>query len=310
MRFEFIDSVRVTIPRAALAAICDECDRYDHDETGGRVIGTYAYEHEQLVVHVEGVIGPGPSAQRTGTSFFQDGEYQEHVFRQVEQSHPKVEHLGNWHTHHVNGFPTLSGGDIATYQRTVNHPQHNTTFFYALLVVAKRGGSHLHERYAVKHYLLRRDDDKVYEIPCTRIELTDERLLWPEQEEMTRSTETKRNGPSTARPERIYDRDILGEFYQGLRPYSSERLGLYWRGPLELIDSSHVEVLVLEHDRTGKVAYTIALRKPPDHLEGAVAAIADREFPSAGAAVIALERLCNRLLFEHLAHNAKRTKGR
>lgn len=307
MRFEHIDSVRVVIPRVALVTVFDECDRYDQDETGGRVIGTYAYEHGKLVVHVQGVIGPGPRAQRTGTSFFQDGEYQEGVFRHIERSHPKIEHLGNWHTHHVNGYPTLSGGDVATYRTTVNHPLHNTTFFYALLVVSKKRGGQPHQRYAIKHYILRRSDDNAYEIPSSQVELIDEPLIWPAQGDMARASEPKGGTPSTARPERIYDRDILADFYQGLRPYTSKRLGVYWRGPLELIDGSHVEVVLIENDRSGGTAYSVALRNHAG-LEAAAETLAEREFPSARAAVITSERLCNRLLFEQLSHEAKRVK--
>ena len=51
-----------------------------------------------------------------------------------------IEHLGNWHTHHVNGYPNLSGGDVATYRRIVNHELHNLDFFYAAAGdVASRG---------------------------------------------------------------------------------------------------------------------------------------------------------------------------
>ena len=59
------------------------------------------------------MLEPGPNAQRSPTYFFQDGDHQEKLFRAIEASHPDIEHLGNWHTHHVNGYPTLSGGDKA-----------------------------------------------------------------------------------------------------------------------------------------------------------------------------------------------------
>ena len=39
-RFEAAKDIRIRVPRAALCAIFDECDRYNHDETGGRVLGT------------------------------------------------------------------------------------------------------------------------------------------------------------------------------------------------------------------------------------------------------------------------------
>src|SRR5215212_1779093 len=127
--------VSVSIAEKALESIFDECDRYDTHETGGRLIGTYRKKGSLYDINVNGVIGPGPNARRTATSFFQDGRYQEEVFRSLEEKHPELEHLGNWHTHHVNGYPTLSGGDQETYFKTVNHRQHNTDFFYALLIV-------------------------------------------------------------------------------------------------------------------------------------------------------------------------------
>ena len=151
-------AVEVTIPEAALACVFDECDRFDIDETGGRVIGTYDEREGKLSIRVRGIIEPGPSARRSQVSFFQDGAYQEKIFRQIEEGRPEIEHLGNWHTHHVNGLPHLSGGDLSTYTRIVNHKNHNTAFFYALLVVAKNNTSNLRQRYTVKHYLFRRGE--------------------------------------------------------------------------------------------------------------------------------------------------------
>jgi hypothetical protein len=75
--------VEISMPRKALEAIFDECDRYDVDETGGRIIGMYKKKGRDYQIDVLGIIGPGPNARRTPTSFFQDGEYQEHVFRRT-----------------------------------------------------------------------------------------------------------------------------------------------------------------------------------------------------------------------------------
>ena len=135
-----VRSVRIEITGRALQSVFEECDRYDSDETGGRMVGHFTLERNTLVVRARGVIEPGPRAKRTRTSFFQDGEYQTEVFRRIEAEDPTIEHLGNWHTHHVNGYPKLSGGDVATYRRIVNHKLHNLDFFYALLVTARREG--------------------------------------------------------------------------------------------------------------------------------------------------------------------------
>src|SRR5271163_663231 len=50
----------LTIARAALESIFDECDRYDADETGGRLLGTYRGKGSNIDIKVSGVIGPGP----------------------------------------------------------------------------------------------------------------------------------------------------------------------------------------------------------------------------------------------------------
>jgi len=168
--------VRITVRRAAMAAIYAECDRYDVNETGGRLLGVYDQVGRQLVIEVHGVIEPGPGARRTPTSFFQDGEYQERVFRLVESRHPGIEHLGNWHTHHVNGLDCLSTGDIKTYRRNVNHQNHNPDLFVAFLVTRRLPKP---QRYAMKFYVLLRGNDKVFEVPATAVSMVDVAPVWP-----------------------------------------------------------------------------------------------------------------------------------
>ena len=131
----------------------------------GRIIGVFHHTPDgSLHINVNGVIDAGPKARRSNSSFFQDGDYQTQIFRQLETAHPEIEHLGNWHTHHVNGYPTLSGGDINTYRRIVNHEKHNLDFFYALLVVAREPKRQNLARYRIRHYILFRGDQNVYEI--------------------------------------------------------------------------------------------------------------------------------------------------
>ena len=185
----------ITLARGAVESIFDECDKYDADETGGRLLGTYRHQGGRYDIEVKGVLEPGPNAQRSPTYFLQDGDHQEKLFRAIEVSHPEIEHLGNWHTHHVNGYPTLSGGDKETYFKTVNHAKQNTDFWYALLVVSKnRGGN---PRYAVKHFIFRRGDDAIYEIPAKDVRLVEGPPLLPRT---PRSTEPSRatRGSSTA----------------------------------------------------------------------------------------------------------------
>jgi beta-lactamase superfamily II metal-dependent hydrolase len=189
---QIVPNASIVLYRAALEAIFDECDRHEHDETGGRLLGTYhTTDRASLTIEVSGVIEPGPHARRSHSSFFQDGSYQARVFRQVEAEVPEIEHLGNWHTHHVNGFPTLSSGDRATYHRTVNHNEHNTDFFYALLVVA-RNRELAGERYACKHFIFFRGDPNGYELPSSAVQIVDRPIVWPrgQHSEPTRKNPT------------------------------------------------------------------------------------------------------------------------
>lgn len=166
--------VRIRIPQRILTGIFDECDKYEAVETGGRVLGFYNLDGcGNLIISVRALIGAGPNARRSSTSFFQDGDYQERIFRAVEKQHPTIAHLGNWHTHHPNGLQVLSQGDCDTYHRTVNHPNHAQDFFYALLVTSKD----IQRRYTVKHYVVFRADSGVYRIHEDDINVTDRPVL-------------------------------------------------------------------------------------------------------------------------------------
>lgn len=298
MKFHSANKIHLSIPKAALLTVFDECDGFDQDETGGRVIGTFEQRNGKLDIHITGIIEAGPQARRSAVTFFQDGEFQEKVFRKIEDHHPDIEHLGNWHTHHVNGLDRLSEGDMETYFRTVNHRNHNTSFFYALLVTAKHNSSDPLRRYAVNHYVFRRGDDRIYELHRNQVQIVDAPLIWPATVE---SHQQKREGQPKhefrANPNRAYDNDILSEFFREVRPFSNAKLGMYWRGPLELLDGSHVEVILLEDSAAANPTYTVTLREPPAVLKGLADEIANVEFPSARAALIATERSCNRALY-------------
>jgi hypothetical protein len=297
MKFHSTDKVRLVIPKAALTTVFDECDGFDQDETGGRVIGTYQEHKDKLDIHISGIIEAGPQARRSAVSFFQDGEYQEQVFRKIEDRHRKIEHLGNWHTHHVNGLQHLSGGDIETYYRNVNHRNHNTPFFYALLVTTKHRSSDPLRRYTVKHYLFRRGDERIYELHGRQVEVVDAPLVWPAQVEQHHKRGNPAGNELGANHDRAYDNEILSEFFHGVRPFSNAKLGMYWRGPLELLDGSKVEVVLLQDPAASKPVYTVTLLEPPAALKSLAEEIATVEFPSARAALITAERSCNRALY-------------
>lgn len=293
-------SFSISIPRSALGAIFDECDRYNVDETGGRLIGTYRRDGKQYEIQVQGVIGPGPNAQRSPTCFYQDGEYQENIFRSIEDNHPTIEHLGNWHTHHVNGLNTLSGGDRTTYFTTVNHPNHNTDFFYALLVTRRTPGQDL--RYEVKNFVIRRNDDTVYEIPDDQVQVTGEPILWP----LVAKTAPSKPHPvnhhtdeALPNPERAKDQEFFSEFYPDFRSLLSKRLNaLYWKGPLGLLDGSRTEIAVVENGDGGRADYSVTMSTS---LTPALADISaryeNRRFRSARSAVYHLERDLNKALY-------------
>jgi hypothetical protein len=286
--------VNISFPRKAMEAIFDECDRFDIDETGGRIVGTYQKQGKQYDIAVLGVIGAGPNARRSPTSFFQDGEYQETVFRDLENQYPNLEHLGNWHTHHVNGLATLSSGDKATYQRIVNHDKHNTDFFYALLVVRKT--PHGKQRYEVKHYLVFRDDQTIYEIPSTQLSFVDEASASDGHAVVLPCSSHGGEIDTIANVERAKDQEFFSEFYPGLKPGFSKTLGaLYWKGSLDLIDGSQASVLAMESSDDRKPSYSITI--PGQNSSDVIRKYKDRTFHSARQAVLHLERDMNREIF-------------
>ena len=295
----------VSIPTLVLESIFDDCDRYDHDETGGRIVGGFRRSADgSLEVTVTGVIEAGPNARRSSTSFFQDGGYQAEIFRQIEDTHPDVEHLGNWHTHHVNGFPNLSGGDIATYRRIVNHEKHNLDFFYALLVVSRLTGEEAASRYSVRHYILLRGDDAVYEVDPANVVLTRDALVWP-----VGSWPEPRNIDSRHSNEiRTRDSAAIPDLFPSLRPYWSKRAGtLYWKGELELVDGSSINVTVPEIDSSehGKAScYQVLAQNVPKPCTGVYEEFGGLQFRSAAKAVSAFERALNRSLYRAMSARA------
>ena len=302
-------SVTVSIPKDALESIFDECDQFDVDETGGRVIGRYKKHGGGYAIEVLGVIGPGPQARRSSTSFFQDGEYQEQIFRSIEQAHPDIEHLGNWHTHHVNGLATLSGGDKSTYRNIVNHDKHNTDFFYALLVVRKNSGRSA--RYDIKHYFLRRGEDTIYEIPHSDVHLVHTPVLWPQSPDHAHSGTHasthvhSAHSSETSNVERAKDQEFFSEFYPHLKAGFSKSLGvLYWKGKVQLVDGSHADVLAMENAGDGAPFYSIIASGSERGFADVTARFHERRFPAARHAVLHMERDLN-----HLLYHTERTKA-
>ena len=294
------DSVTVSVRAKALESIFDDCDRYDHDETGGRILGVFRRRTPDGPLHIDirRVIDAGPKARRSNSSFFQDGDYQTQIFRQLETIHPEIEHLGNWHTHHVNGYPTLSGGDIGTYRRIVNHEKHNLDFFYALLVVAREPKRKDLERYQIRHYILFCEDQNVYEIAPSNVVITEEPVVWPVEHEAEASTEASCHREAV----RARDNRIIAELFPDLRPYLSRRANtFYWKGPHELIDDSIAQVTIPEmtDESPSKSAYyQIIVKNAPALCSEVVAGLTERRFESATQAIRVLEKQLNRTLYQ------------
>ena len=123
-------------------------------------------------------------------------------------------------------------------------------------------------------------------------------LVWPVGAGARSNKRGNRAGHDVgANPSRVYDNEFLGEFYRGVRPFSNAKLGMYWRGALELLDGSKVEVVLLEDAEAANPTYTVTLREPPAALKSLAEEIATVEFPSARAALITAERNCNRALY-------------
>jgi hypothetical protein len=289
---------RVYISRDALESVFDECDQFDFDETGGRLIGAYTRTGDCYDVEVQGVIGPGPNARRSATSFFQDGEYQERIFRHIESRNSAIEHLGNWHTHHVNGLETLSSGDLRTYRSTLNHPNHNVDFFYALLVTRKRSDR---RRYDIRHYFFRRNDDGIYEVPERQVRITERHAIWTRAAEQNALARTAEHGPrhaEMANLERPKDVELFSTLYPSLKSLFSSKAGaLYWKGPLELIDGSRLEIVALETATDGHASYSVTAATERQTVAEVLNAYRERTFSSARQAVTALERDINRALY-------------
>ena len=294
-------AVRVEIAGQALESVFEECDRYDHVETGGRVIGHFTTDGDSLVIQARGVIEPGPNARRSRTSFFQDGDHQTEVFRRIEAEDPSIEHLGNWHTHHVNGYPTLSGGDRATYRRVVNHQLHNPDFFYALLVTHRNDGRKGLGRYAVRHYVLFRGDDAVHEIAPTDVKVTDDPGIWPRDHRASINARGDHDADAAgSRGEgsvavRARDQVVLGLLFPSLQPRLSTATGtFFWKGQLPLIDGSAIDLKVAEVEDDGSLVYYAILSPTSEQ----VAKMCGTSFASAAHAVRALELQMNREIYE------------
>ena len=172
----------------------------------------------------------------------------------------------------------------------MNHEQHNTNFFYALLVVRKT--PHCAKRYEIKHFLFRRDDDSVYEIPDAEVTVV-EGPRAKTNSEAVRAADVR---STPVIPERAKDQEFFAEFYPHFKPAVAKQI-LCWKGRLSLVDDSNVEVLAMETVDDARSSYSIGVIGESADRWKTLKKYEDRSFRSARHAVLSLEGDLNREAF-------------
>lgn len=91
---------------------------YPNIETGGQLFGFWTATGVPVVMYV---IGPGKNAQHNPTSFVQDQRYLQTAGNELHKRF-RLQHIGEWHSHHQLGLAHPSGGDLDTMQYGVGKP--------------------------------------------------------------------------------------------------------------------------------------------------------------------------------------------
>ncbi len=165
--------IQVAIDRRVLSYVIAELSKNPQVEEGGKYIGHllpasdsrldgFGFVQSARVMVISDFLPSGPNATRTAVELQPDGEYQEKLFRQIEELDREIEHLGTWHSHHCNGLQTLSSGDVTGYLRTVNKREYRLDYFLASLVTRLPRNSD--DRDWIDHYLFVRGDKEHYKI--------------------------------------------------------------------------------------------------------------------------------------------------
>lgn len=85
---------------------------YPTIETGGEIFGYWTATGVPVALYV---IGPGRDAQHHRTSFVQDQQYLHMIGNELYRQF-RLQHIGEWHSHHQLGLAHPSGGDVNTMQ--------------------------------------------------------------------------------------------------------------------------------------------------------------------------------------------------
>lgn len=91
---------------------------YPNIETGGQLFGFWTATGTPVVAYV---IGPGKNAQHNHSSFIQDQNYLQSIGRELHRRY-RLQHIGEWHSHHQLGLAHPSGGDVDTMEYGVGKP--------------------------------------------------------------------------------------------------------------------------------------------------------------------------------------------
>ena len=103
-------------------------------EEGGKLLGNIIQNGNSVSINIESYIDSGPQVDNSAVHLHPDGHYQEAMFRVLERFDDGIDHIGSWHSHHCNGLPQLSTGDINGYAKDVNNYNYRPNIFVAILV--------------------------------------------------------------------------------------------------------------------------------------------------------------------------------
>src|SRR5262249_55860395 len=100
-------TIQVGIDHRVPSYIKAEVDKNPEVEEGGKYIGyvlpaldprleALGFDRRMQAIVILDFLPSGPNATRTSVELQPDGEYQERLFRQIEQIDPDIEHVGTW----------------------------------------------------------------------------------------------------------------------------------------------------------------------------------------------------------------------
>jgi hypothetical protein len=97
---------------------------------------------------------------------------------------------------------------------------------------------------------------------------------------------------------RAHDQEMFSEMYPQFKPYFSKSMGaVYWKGEIELINDTKINVVVMESKGKEGISYSINPVGVNARLFEVGKSYADRIFKSARMAVWQFERDVNRKIY-------------